>query len=130
VSDCARTAAYDELLADIAEGARLHYEDLGEDPDRSLLEGDHLYARGLAALAELGDLEAVRHLADAISQVAQARAAGDRQRAATVWAAGVAAVRASAHGDAAAAPSGAAGRGAYAPPSPRNPQTLRQESHG
>lgn len=88
-----RQAEYDRLLADIAEGARLHYEDPGEDPDLSLLEGDHLYAQGLARLAELGDLQAVRELADAISRVAQAQAAGDPRGAAAAWAAGVAAVR-------------------------------------
>lgn len=95
----AREEEYDRLLADIAEGARLHYKDLGQDPDLALLEGDHLYARGLARLAELGDLEAVRRLADAISQVAQAQAAGDPGRAAEAWAAGVAAVRSGAGND-------------------------------
>jgi len=93
VSDDERQADYDRLLADIAEGARLHYEDPGQDPDLALLEGDHLYARGLARLAELGDLPAVRQLAEAISRVAQAQAAGDPQRAAAAWAAGVASVR-------------------------------------
>ncbi len=112
MSDRARTDDCDELLADIAEGARLHYEAPGADPDQSLLEGDHLYARGLARLAELGDLEAVRHLADAISQVAQAHAAGDPQRAAAVWAAGAAAARASVDGDAPVATSAVSGRGA------------------
>lgn len=87
---------YDRLLADIAEGARLHYEDGSQDPDLALLEGDHLYARGLARLAEIGDLEAVRRLADAISQVAQAQAAGDPRRAAEAWQAGVAAVHSAA----------------------------------
>jgi hypothetical protein len=87
---------YDRLLADIAEGARLHYEDRGQDPDLALLEGDHLYARGLARLAELGDLEAVRRLADTISQVAQAQAAGDPRRASEAWAAGVSEVRSAA----------------------------------
>lgn len=86
-------ADYDRLLADIAEGARLHYEDPGPDPDLALLQGDHLYARGLARLADLGDLEAIRHLADAISLVAQAQAGGEPRRAAGAWAAGVAAVR-------------------------------------
>jgi hypothetical protein len=88
-----RGSEYDRLLADIAEGARLHYEDVGQDPDLALLEGDHLYARGLARLAELGDLEAVRRLADTISQVAQAQAAGDPRRAAEAWTAGVSEVR-------------------------------------
>jgi hypothetical protein len=93
VSGAGRDPEYDRLLADIAEGARLHYGDLGQDPDLALLEGDHLYARGLARLAELGDLSAVRRLADAISEVAEAQAAGDPERAAATWAAGVVAVR-------------------------------------
>lgn len=84
---------YDRLLADIAEGARLHYEEAGQDPDLDLLQGDYLYARGLERLAEVGDLEAIGHLADAISQVAQARAVGDSARAASAWRAGVARVR-------------------------------------
>ena len=85
---------YDRLLGDIAEGARLHYEDGGQDPDLALLQGDYLYARGLQRLADLGDLDAIGHLAEAISQVAQAHAAGDPARAATAWRTGVAGVRA------------------------------------
>ena len=83
---------YERLLADIAEGARLHYE-VDEDRDLALLQGDQMYARGLARLAELGDLDATAELADVISLVAQARAAGDAELAAAVWAAGSAAVR-------------------------------------
>jgi hypothetical protein len=86
---------YAELLADIAEGARLHYElePGAPDPDLALLEGDALYARGLSRLAELGDLAATGELADVISLVAQARAAGDGELAAAVWEAGTHAVR-------------------------------------
>jgi hypothetical protein len=87
---------YDHLLGDIAEGARLHYTDAGKDPDLALLQGDYLYARGLERLAELGDLEAIGHLADAISQVAQAQAAGEPERAAAAWRTGVARVRSAA----------------------------------
>lgn len=86
-------AEYDQLLADIAEGARLHYDGRGEDPDLALLEGDQMYARGLARLADLGDLEAIRELADVISLVAQSRAGGDAELATAVWRAGVHAVR-------------------------------------
>ena len=76
---------YARLLADIADGARLHYDEPGEDPDLSLLQGDRSYAEGLARLAALGDLEATTMLADAISAIAQARAEGDAARAAQVW---------------------------------------------
>lgn len=91
--------AYDRLLGDIAEGARLHYEDGGPDPDLALLQGDYLYARGLERLADLGDLKAIGHLAEAISQVAEAQAAGDPGRAAAAWRAGVAKVRSRAEDD-------------------------------
>ena len=47
------------------------------DPDLDLLLGDQRYASGLARLAALGDLEATAELADLISRVAQAHAAGD-----------------------------------------------------
>lgn len=85
---------YDRLLGDIAEGARLHYEDPGPDPDLALLQGDYLYARGLERLADLGDLDAIGHLAEAISQVAEAQAAGNPARAATAWRRGVVRARA------------------------------------
>ena len=38
-----------------------------DDPDLRLLAGDYLYALGLSRLARLGDLEAVRELADLIT---------------------------------------------------------------
>ena len=63
-------------------------EPLRGDPDLSLLAGDRLYALGPARLAELGDLEAVGELADAIGLAAQAHAEGDPERAAAVWEAG------------------------------------------
>jgi len=86
-----RDPEYEQLLADIAAGVRLHYEP-AHDADLALLKGDQLYARGLSRLAELGDLEATAELADVISLVAQARAAGDPELAAAVWEAGVSAV--------------------------------------
>ena len=76
---------YDRLLADIADGARRHYDEPGDDPDLALLQGDRSYAEGLARLAALGDLEATTMLADAISSIAQARAEGDAERAVQVW---------------------------------------------
>lgn len=88
-----REAAYEQLLGDIAEGVQLHYGATSEDPDLALLTGDMLYARGLAALAELGDVEATAELADVISLIAQAHAAGDSELARAVWEAGTVAVR-------------------------------------
>ncbi len=87
-----REREYAELLADIAAGARLHYEPDGDNPDLALLRGDERYAAGLAKLAALGDLEATSELADVISLVAQARAAGDAELARAVWEAGAVAV--------------------------------------
>ena len=82
-------AEYELLLEMILEGSRLHYGTPRvvhtDDPDLALLLGDELYALGLARLAALGDLEAVDVLADVISQIAQANAAGDPERAAEIW---------------------------------------------
>ena len=87
---------YELLLEMILEGARLHYGVARvartDDPDLALLVGDQLYALGLERLAALGDLGAVAELADAISLVAQAHSAGDRELAEAVWEAGVVAV--------------------------------------
>lgn len=87
---------YELLLEMILEGARLHYGPpravRTDDPDLALLVGDQLYALGLERLAALGDLDAVAELADTISLVAQAHAAGDRELADAVWEAGVIAV--------------------------------------
>lgn len=89
-------ADYELLVEAIREGYLLHYGTgrvLGaEDPDLALLTGDRLYADGLARLAELGDLDAVRELADVISLGAQAHAVGDEDLAAAVWEAGAVAV--------------------------------------
>jgi hypothetical protein len=87
---------YELLLEMILEGSRLHY---GEprlvrpvEADLQLLLGDQLYALGLERLAALGDLDAVRELADVISLVAQAHAEGDRARAQAIWEAGAVAL--------------------------------------
>ncbi len=66
---------YAEVIADIAGGARLHYENPDSaDPDLDLLMGDQSYARGLLKLAALGDVEETARLAELISRVAQAYA--------------------------------------------------------
>ncbi len=87
---------YELLLEMILEGSRLHYGVprlvRPAEADLQLLLGDQLYALGLERLAALGDLEAVRELADVISLVAQAYAERDPDRAAAVWEAGAVAL--------------------------------------
>ena len=89
-------AEYELLLEMILEGSLLHYGSprvvRSDDPDLALLLGDQLYALGLSRLAELGDLDAVSELADLISLLAQAQAAGDRDLADAIWQAGAAAI--------------------------------------
>ena len=84
------------VIEAIREGYLLHYGAgrllRDEDPDLSLLAGDHLYALGLARLAMLGDLEAVAELSDVISLGAQAHTEGRPELAEAVWHAGAAAV--------------------------------------
>jgi hypothetical protein len=80
----------------VREGFLLHYATgrllREDDADLLLLAGDHLYAVGLARLAELGDLDAVTELADVISLSAQAYAEGRPELAEAAWEAGAAAV--------------------------------------
>ncbi len=68
-------------LAHYARGAVLHTD----DADLALLAGDHLYAVGLADLAERGDLDGVRRLAAIIARCAQAHAEGRPEEAAAAW---------------------------------------------
>lgn len=73
-----REAARAEALRLVREGHDLHYGGRpSEGPDLALLDGDRLYAAGLERLAQTGDLEAIRALADLIS--ACARAAAERR---------------------------------------------------
>jgi hypothetical protein len=87
---------YELLLEMILEGSLLHYGRprvvLTDDRDLALLLGDQLYALGLARLAELGDLDSVRELADIISLVSQAQLDGDLALARAVWDAGAVAI--------------------------------------
>jgi hypothetical protein len=66
------------VLESILEGYLLHYGRSRlvdtADEDLRLLAGDYLYAVGLAHLARLGDLDAVRALADLITLCARAHA--------------------------------------------------------
>jgi hypothetical protein len=77
------------IVEAIHEGYLLHYEEARvvrtEDPDLALLAGDRLYALGLARLAEMGDLEAVRILADVITACARAHAEGRPADAHAAW---------------------------------------------
>lgn len=74
----------------VREGYLLHYGEPRwydfEDRDLALLAGDRMYAAGLAALAEAGDIEAVAELARLIAGCAEAHAIGDPGRADSRWA--------------------------------------------
>lgn len=78
---------YALLVEAVREGYLCHYGEprlfLGLDSDLRLLAGDYLYARGIEHLARLGDLLAVRELADLISLAAGLAAAPAPGRAAT-----------------------------------------------
>jgi hypothetical protein len=84
-----RQDEYELLVEAVYEGYLLHYGTPRvvetDDPDLALLAGDRLYALGLSRLAELGDVEAVGVLADAISLCAQAHTAADPALAEAVW---------------------------------------------
>jgi hypothetical protein len=78
------------LLEAIREGYELHYGRprlvATEDQDLALLAGDRFYALGLERLAALGDLDAVRVLADLISESARVHAEGRPEEADVHWA--------------------------------------------
>jgi hypothetical protein len=80
----------DLAVAAVREGHDCHYAGAGAvvvpaDPDLALLAGDALYALGLEQLAERGDLEAIRVLADVISASAAAHAEGRPDAAEQRW---------------------------------------------
>jgi hypothetical protein len=85
-------------IESIREGYLVHYGQTrvlsGVDSKLALLAGDHLYALGLERLAVLGDLHAIRELADLISRCAQVHAdgAGDSEEADALWVATLSAV--------------------------------------
>ncbi len=89
---------YAFVIEAVREGYLLHYRESRilavAEPDLALLAGDHLYALGLERLAGLGDLEAVRELADLISlcAVLHADGAADERTALSLWLAGACAV--------------------------------------
>jgi len=88
----AAPAEYELLLEAIYEGWLLHYGVSRilsvADPDLALLAGDRLYAIGLERLVALGDLEAVRELADVIALCSLLVGRGDRESCAPLWRAG------------------------------------------
>lgn len=88
--------AYELLVESIREGYLLHYARgrvlAPAEADLGLLAGDQLYARGLASLAEIGDVAAIEVLAAVIALCAQAHAAGAPDLAEAVWDAGSVAV--------------------------------------
>lgn len=87
---------YAILVEAVREGYLLHYGEprvvRGADEDLRLLAGDYLYALGLERLAALGDLDAVRELADLISISAQLHAERDGVGAPELWLAAAVAV--------------------------------------
>ncbi len=95
-----RSQGREDEIATVVEAAREgHLLHLGRsrildvsDLDLALLAGDRLYALGLAGLAELGDVAAVRELADVIALCAQARAQQQPELAEAVWLAGASAI--------------------------------------
>jgi hypothetical protein len=77
------------VLEVVHEAYLMHYGEprafAGMDSDLRLLAGDALYALGLARLAEIGDLEAVRELADLIALCAWAHADARRDVVDELW---------------------------------------------
>jgi hypothetical protein len=69
----------------VRDGHDLHYLDPRDDADLALLDGDRLYAAGLEKLAAEGDLEAIRALADLISDCARAAAEERPGAASEAW---------------------------------------------
>lgn len=82
------TGAREEALRLIRAGYDLHHG-ASDDPDLALLEGDRLYAEGLAVLARAGDLPAVRVMAEVIAASAAALGAGDPDAAEEAWQQGI-----------------------------------------
>lgn len=87
---------YELLIEAIYEGYLMHYgvsRLLSDaDADLSLLAGDRLYALGLERLVALGDLDAVRELADVIALCALLVGRGEVASCDPLWRAGAQAV--------------------------------------
>jgi hypothetical protein len=91
-----RPGEYELMIEAIYEGYLLHYGRsrlfVAGDADLSLLAGDRLYALGLERLVALGDLDAVRELADVIALCALLVGRGDDAACEPLWRAGAHAV--------------------------------------
>jgi hypothetical protein len=89
-------AEYELLVEAIYEGFLLHYGESrivsADDPDLALLAGDRLYTVGLERLVALGDLDAVRELADVIALCSLLVSRGDRASCEPLWRAGARAI--------------------------------------
>ena len=87
---------YELLVEAIYEGYLLHYGTprllSAGDGDLALLAGDRLYALGLERLVALGDLDAVRELADVIALCALVAGRGEPELFGPLWLAGARAV--------------------------------------
>jgi hypothetical protein len=87
---------YALVVESVREGYLLHYGEprllSGHDADLALLAGDYLYALGIQRLAALGDIAAVRELADLISLCAQLHAEGRAEAVPALWEASATAV--------------------------------------
>ena len=83
---------YELLIEAIYEGYLLHYGAsrllADADADLALLAGDRLYTLGLERLVALGDLEAVRELADVIALCALLVGRGEADACEPLWRAG------------------------------------------
>jgi hypothetical protein len=92
----AAPAEYELLVEAIYEGFLLHYGEPrildGRDADLALLAGDRMYTIGLERLVALGDLPAVRELADLITMCSLLVARGERASCDALWRAGARAV--------------------------------------
>lgn len=82
-------AEYALVVEAVREGYLLHYGKprllAGHDADLALLAGDYLYALGIERLAALGDAEAVRKLADLISDCARFHTEGREAEVPSRW---------------------------------------------
>jgi len=80
---------YALVVESVREGYLLHHGEprllAGHDEDLALLAGDYLYALGIERLAALGDAEAVRVLADLISDCSRLHAEGREDEVPALW---------------------------------------------
>ena len=80
---------YALVVESVREGYLLHYGQprllAGHDEDLALLAGDYLYALGIERLAALGDADAVRVLADLISDCSRLHAEGREVEVPALW---------------------------------------------